>query len=84
MGLFGFLSERPSLVGSYGVTVRDEVASALLEAQDPEDVFELEHRLGAVRFDQDRRDRLVEFVRRFVAGYNDRGGQRGWWSSLSL
>ena len=87
MGEFGNLRDRPELTGAYGVTRWPHIEKAVNELASAEGIAELEQELLPPRAKPTagvQGDALFDgFVSRYLATFNARGGNRGWWNSLS-
>ena len=79
---FGYLSEHPTLTGTYGMTQDPAIAAALLDARTLSEVEALESRWGAHLFDAQKARTFDHFMRRFLRAWNRRAFQRPWYAPL--
>jgi hypothetical protein len=73
---FDFLTERPALVSTYGMTQDPLIAKALLPVLTLAEVEGLEARLGSVQREPKQAERFDDFMRRFFSAWNRRGARR--------
>jgi hypothetical protein len=73
---FDFLTARPSLVSTYGMTQDPGIAKALLSVLTLAEVEQLEARLGTVHREPQQVARFDDFMHRFFAAWNRRGARR--------
>jgi len=79
---FDFLTARPALVSTYGMTQDPGIAAALLPVRTLAEVEQLEARLGTLRRDPKQAERFDVFMQRFFSAWNRRGAKReahGFW-----
>jgi len=74
-GFSYLLEDVPTLNIQWGATSR-EISRELKMAHNSEDVFEIEKRLGSIRFEQSRKDVMKEFLLSFLGNYNRRTKSR--------
>jgi hypothetical protein len=79
---FGYLSDRPSLVGTYGMTLDARIAQALIDVRTLEEVEVLEDTLGKRQVDARQGERFDDFMHRFLGAWNRHGGRRPWYAQL--
>ena len=72
---FDFLTARPALVSTYGMTQDPQIASALLPVPTRDEVEQLEANLGTVHYEPKQVARFDDFMRRFLANWNRRGSE---------
>jgi len=73
--LHGYLYPEKQLAIRYGNARRAEVAIAINQIRSEESLWQLEDETGEVRFDEVKKARYIEFVKRFFQNYNRRGKQ---------
>jgi hypothetical protein len=81
---FDFLTARPALVSTYGMTQDPAIAKALLPVLTLAEVEQLEARLGTVHREPKQAERFDEFMQGFFAAWNRRGARReasGFWQA---
>jgi hypothetical protein len=79
---FGYLVERPSLVGTFGMTLDGDIAAALIPVRALPEVETLETRMGRALFDAKRAEHFDDFMRRFLSAANRRGAHSAWYTVL--
>jgi hypothetical protein len=78
----GYLSRRPVLVSTYGMTQTREIAEHLFEVTELAEVETLEARFGVVQHDPARALRFDAFARRALAAKAGPGTARPWYTVL--
>lgn len=73
MTSFRYLSDdHRMLTGAYGVTKSAEIADAIAAARSAEEIFALEESAGRATYSEEKAQRLVRFVSRYLANRNAR------------
>ncbi len=88
MGEFGNLRDRPELTGAYGVTTWPDIERAVNGLTSAAEISELEKELlpppPKLTGNAAEDDPVFNgFVSRYLAAFNARSGNRGWWNALS-
>jgi hypothetical protein len=82
---FNYLTRDPQLTGTYGVSMDSELASAIVAARTPADVFALEGQFPLETYRQAHVDQLTELMGRFIRHVNQHEGHNpAWWAGLHL
>ena len=70
LGPFHYLSPYQHLTGGMGVTNNADLAAELATARQPQEIYDMEARLGSVRYDPAQSARFDEFVARYLRVLN--------------
>lgn len=71
MANFGYVvADRPRLVFPYGTTSNRAVAERLMDATTPSQIFSLEAEIGSYRYNEQRAQRLYQFIERYFTHWN--------------
>ncbi len=73
---FDFLTPRPALVSTFGMTQDPRIAKALLPVRTLAEVEQLETRLGTVHREPKQVERFDAFMQRFLSAWNRHGAKR--------